>query len=63
MEIANISFPKEKVMAVESSLKLREMFFGEKLKPQDQELMFRPLSSVTMETVTTIKPLESDYSY
>ncbi len=54
---------KEKVMGVEFSQKQQEMYFGEKLIPQGQELMFKQLSLAIMEIATTIKPLESDYSY
>jgi len=62
-EIASIFFPREKVMAVEFSQKQQEMYFGERFKPQGQEHMLRPLSSVITEIVIIIKPLESDYSY
>jgi hypothetical protein len=50
-------------MGVEYSQKQQEMYFGEKLIPQGQELMFKQLSLDIMEIATTIKPLESDYSY
>lgn len=62
-EIASIFSHKERVMDVEFSQKQQEMYFGEKLIPQGQELMFKQLSLDIMEIATTIKPLEGDYSY
>lgn len=62
-EIASIFSHKERVMGVEYSQRQQEMYFGEKLIPQGQELMFKQLSLDIMEIATTIKPLESDYSY
>ncbi len=50
-------------MGVEFSQKRQEMYFGEKLKHQDQEPMFKQHSLAITEIATTIKPLESDYSY
>lgn len=50
-------------MGVEFSQKLQEMYFGERLRPQGQELMFKQLSLAITEIAITIKPLESDYSY